>query len=130
MSTTRTELVGDDLVITTSFENSKHEIVEIVPAYGGFFTIAMMRRANKSAGFYFFERDTMRFFRSRVAPGTHHGRVFITSEQFDYQSPRKYTVRAIKDDGTTADLSGFQAFETLAQARSYVKRLYKVTAGV
>lgn len=130
MSTTTTTIVNDELVITTSWPEQPqwNDSVETLNAFGPFHTIDMMKRANESGGFHFFDRDTMRFFRSRVAPGVTHGRVFITSEQFDYSSPRLYTVRALKDDGSTTDLTGFQAFATLAQARSFVRNLYKVTA--
>lgn len=115
----------DLLEIRTVWDNEAWpDNVETIEAYGTFHTIDMMKRANDSAGFHFFERSAMRFFRSRIAPGVVHGRVFITSEQFDYQSPRLYTVRALKDDGSTADLSGFQRFETLKQARAYVRKLY------
>jgi hypothetical protein len=114
------------LVIVTSWPDNPEwpDQVERIEAYGPFHTIEMMKRANDKAGFHFFDRDAMRFFRSRIAPGVTHGRVFITSEQFDYASPRLYTVRALKDDGSTADLSGFQRFDTLRQARAYVRKIY------
>lgn len=129
-SSTDTKLVRADgepdlLEIRTTWDNpAREDSVERIEAYGTFHTIEMIKQANDTAGFHFFSKDAMRFFRSRVAPGVVHGRVFITSEQFDYESPRLYTVRAMKDDGSTADLSGFQRFETLRQARAYVKRIY------
>lgn len=115
----------DELVIVTSWPDQNWpDTEERIEAYGTFHTIEMMKGANNSAGFHFFSKDAMRFFRSRIAPGVVHGRVFITSEQFDYQSPRLYTVRALKDDGSTAQLSEFQQFDTLRQARAYVRRIY------
>ena len=117
----------DMLVITTSWPDNDAwpDTEERVSAYGPFHTIEMMKRANQSGGYPFFEPEAMRFFRSRIAPGVTHGRVFITSEQFDYQSPRLYTVRAMKDDGSTTELCEFQQFETLKRARAYVKRIYE-----
>ena len=131
-TTTTTTLDGDNLVITTRwFDNDGNEkypaTVETIPAYGTFHTIEMMRRHNICQGYHFFDKDAMRFFRSRIAPGVVHGRVFITSEQFDYQSPRLYTVRAMRDDGSTTELSEFQQFDTLRQARSYVRRIYNAS---
>ena len=128
-TTTTTTLDGDNLVITTRwFDNDGTEkypaTVETIPANGQFHTIEMMRRQNEYCGYHFFDKDAMRFFRSRIAPGVVHGRVFITSEQFDCRSPRLYTVRAMRDDGSTTELSEFQQFDTLRQARAYVRRIY------
>lgn len=126
MSTTTTRLVDDMLEITTAWPDNDDwpDQVERVDAHGGFFTLDMMKRADESGRFHFFSRDAMRFFNSRIAPGIVHGRVFITSEQFDRESPRLYTVRAMKDDGSTTELCNFQQFETLAQARRYVRGIY------
>ena len=90
---------------------------------GPFRTITEMKVANADAGRYFFTRDTMRFFRSRIVPGVIAGRIFITSEQFDDSSPRLYTVRVMGDDGDTADVSTFQQFATLDEARKYARSL-------
>lgn len=124
--TTLEQIDGSDyLVIVTSWPDQNWpDTEERIEAYGTFHTIEMMKHHNMCQGFHFFDRDAMRFFRSRIAPGVVHGRVFITSEQFDYQSPRLYTVRALKDDGSTAQLSEFQQFDTLRQARAYVRRIY------
>lgn len=129
-SSTETKMVSidgiDKLEIVIHWDNPAWaDNIEHVEAYGPFHTIEMMKRASWDAGYHFFDKEAMRFFRSRIAPGVVHGRVFITSEQFDYASPRLYTVRALKDDGSTADLSGFQRFDTLRQARAYVRKLYR-----
>src|SRR4051794_21862147 len=84
---------------------------------GPFHTIEAMKRANEDSGRFFFTPGTMRFFRSRIAPGVIAGRMFITSEQFEDSSgeraERRYTVRLMGDDGDTADVSDFQEFATL-----------------
>ena len=59
-------------------------------------TIDQIKAHNKSAGYHFFEYATMRFFRSRVSPTIYQGNgriIFITSEQFTPNGPRRYTVR-------------------------------------
>jgi hypothetical protein len=73
--------------------------------------------ANRLGGWFFFEASSMRFFRSRIADGIHGGRYFVTSEQFDYQSPRLYTVREALPSGRVESVSEFQAFTSLRQAR-------------
>ena len=88
--------------------------------------VDQLKRYNRERGLYYFSPETMRFFRSRVAPGvinTWEGVVFITSEQFDYNSPRLYTARIIREDGTVDNLAGceFQQFENLYHARKFAK---------
>ena len=130
-SETTTELVAGELVITTAWGNPAWpDHVGRVRAFGPFNTIERMKRANEYGGFHFFGPNAMRFFRSRIAPGVYNGRVFITSEQFDHTSPRRYTVRAMRDDGSTTELSEFQQFETLRQARSYVAHVLRTVVSV
>lgn len=88
-----------------------------------YFTIEAIKRANRARGHYFFERDTMRFFRSRVLGGVIAGRFFITSEQFNDRSARLYSVREVNDDGSIDSTSEFQQFETARQARAWAKRI-------
>lgn len=87
---------------------------------------------------HFFDENTMRFFKSRVPwffAGDGKTAYFITSERFDYNSPRLYTVRKII---RTADrqsfygykynidsVSEFQAFKTIATAKRHIERLLK-----
>lgn len=93
---------------------------------GPFHTLDQLKRANERHGHYFFSAESMRFFRSRVAPGVIGGRVFITSEQFqpayEMPEPRRYTVRVAHDDGSICTLSEFQQFATLAQARAFARK--------
>lgn len=92
-------------------------------------SIEQIKRRNKACGRHYFEPETMRFFRSRVAPGVFVGSnatYFITSEQFEFRGKRdarKYSVRKTKDGCTIDDVGGFQAYKTLAQAKAAAKRL-------
>lgn len=101
-------------------------------------TITALKRAFRDAGNHFFEPDTMRFFRSKLARDLHplpDGRVlFITSEQFigsDFiAAPRRYTVRCATfvpvGDGWDVDVSepfGFQHAATLQEARRMMRRV-------
>lgn len=90
-------------------------------------TIAEIRAACAEAGCHFFERDTMRFFRSRVeskhAVQTYRddGEAyrFITSEQFDDNSPRLFSVREVKltPKHEHRTIGEFQAYSTHNAAR-------------
>jgi len=99
---------------------------------GRFKFVSEIKEANRKSGRYFFEADTMRFFRSKVA--TYYvwdGRYFITSEQnvwFDehhqrHAEPRRFSIREAHDDGDIDTVGEFQAWATLAQARQAVNRL-------
>lgn len=93
-----------------------------------FATMAQIRETNKASGRKFFERDTMRFFDSRVHGQVYGGRYFITSERFHGSSgsgPRRYTVRFAKDSGDITTVGEFGQYESLAAARTAAKRLAK-----
>lgn len=88
---------------------------------GPFTTLASLKRRNVEAGYHFFDADTLRFFRSRIAPGVIGGRLFVTSEQFQPShgppEERRYTVRVMHDEGDAGTLGTFQQYRTLRAAR-------------
>ena len=69
---------------------------------------------------HFFSKDAMKFFSSRVVDEVFPSRgkvYFITSEKFDYKSPRLFTVRVLDLESRRIDTIGeFQAYETRTQA--------------
>lgn len=76
---------------------------------------------------HFFDKDTMRFFRSKVYDGfkrTADGVVFITSER-DVMGgePRAYTLRLLDADGDVSTVGDFQAFASLKAAQRALIRL-------
>lgn len=82
-------------------------------------TLNEFMQGNKSAGLHYFDRDTMWFFRSRIVRNSWASDgYFITSEQFDDNTPRKYSIR--KGDLSSfsvASVGEFQAYATLRDAR-------------
>lgn len=90
-----------------------------------FKSIHEVRVANKSSGYFFFSRNTMRFFDSRIESKLYHGRFFITSEQLHGSlgsNPRKYTIRYAKDDGGITPVRGNE-FKSINHARTLLKYL-------
>lgn len=67
-------------------------------------TLADVRTANAYAGMHFFDRSTMKFWKSRIESTLIHGRFFITSEDewaMDGRTPKRiYCVRHANDDAT------------------------------
>ena len=93
-----------------------------------------IRAADDARGGHFFERGAMRFFGSRAPKSGYRGldgRVyFVTSEQFDEFSPRLYTVRAQKPDGSIDTIGKFQGYETARSASAAARRLSRAQEAV
>ena len=87
-----------------------------------------IRAACANAGCHFFERETMRFFNSRVesnyAPEINRDGStayrFITSEQFDDEAPRLFTVREVHltAEHRHATVGEFQQHKTKDDAKA------------
>lgn len=90
-----------------------------------FKTISEVKKANKEIGHFFFEKSTMIFFNSRIESGVLKGRFFITSERFDENSPRLFTLREVDNDGRVNTLGEFQEFNTIQEAKEYLKNHLK-----
>lgn len=83
-------------------------------------TIDRIKDDAKEKGSHFFDRDTMRFFRSRVSSNVYNGLggiYFVTSEQFSSTSRRGYTVR--KYEPKTGDISSVSTFNTLTSSQAH-----------
>lgn len=92
-------------------------------------TIDNLKWANCKIGQHFFDRATLRFFRSRVGMTLHSGpggEFFVTSEQFDdgrgYRAPRLYTVRQAMPDGRVRTVGEFQQYASNSGATAAAKR--------
>lgn len=86
-----------------------------------FSTIEEVKAANAEHGHFFFEPASMRFFDSRILsavyPRQGGGAYFVTSERFDWNSPRLYTLRECLPSGAINTVSEFQEFATADQAK-------------
>jgi hypothetical protein len=71
---------------------------------------------NEQNGGCWFEPDTMRFFGTRIESGIINGRYFITSEQQDGDSPRKFSVRSFDEAGKIDTVGEFHGYDTKAEA--------------
>ena len=108
-----------------------------------FRNMADVKQRNAELGHHFFDADTMRFFQSRVGNTLYCGRYFITSERNEgtyydtrareyvsYDYGRKYSVRKALPTGEIVDVSGFQAFDSRAQAVRFIDQLAKRAATI
>lgn len=82
----------------------------------------MLINHNKNTGHHFFDAATMRGFHSRVQTiPPYRGRVFVTSEKFSWNSPRRYSVREVQPDGRIETIGGFGAFTSRQSAHRFAE---------
>lgn len=92
-------------------------------------TIAEVKEKNREAGQHFFEKDTMRFFDSRIESKVYQGTYFVTSEQFHGlagDGERLFTIREFDYETGKVDTAGntrFQEFTSLEVARERIREL-------
>lgn len=97
---------------------------ELEDGFNYFSSIPALKAAARNSGSHFFDAAAMRFFNSKIEGGMIGGRWFITSEQFDDESPRLYSVRVVtRDMDATPSLQidtvgDFQAYATRAEAKA------------
>lgn len=79
---------------------------------------------SKAVG-HFFDKGAMRFFNSRILSDVFPSTkcvYFVTSEQYDYKSPRLFTVRSF--DLTT------RSIETVGEFQEYATRAQAISAAI
>lgn len=95
------------------------------------YSVEELVEANKDTGGFFFSKDTMRFFRSRVL-----GQVwtlpsswlFITSDM-DFGGVRKYNVREMNVHAHVVAPKEFRKYATAREAMAAAKRLHDMAWG-
>jgi hypothetical protein len=93
--------------------------------YPRFLSIERLKSEVTHGGSHFFDRDAMRFFKSRVNRTLYGGRFFVTSEDNGYDG-RKYTVRFVRQDANghyTMTDTGFQRYSTSRAANNAARAL-------
>lgn len=94
---------------------------------GNFQTICEIKYLNRRNGGHWFDAESMRFFKSRIASEVIGGKYFISSEQFiPYEGnaePRKYTIRIANEKGEISEIGEFQKYLTLRAARKAADKL-------
>ena len=87
-------------------------------------TLAEAKEIYKKTGSHFFDKETMKFFGSRIESGLYKNRCFITSEKNFDGTARFYTVRRFNEDYTNIETIGeFNRIKTIYGAREVVKEI-------
>lgn len=91
-------------------------------------SVTEIRAANRAAGGHFFDRDTMRTFRTRVElrGKVIGGRYFLTSDVLNENDGPVYSVRVASDSGdvrTAGNFAQHSGYRTLAEAERIARAL-------
>ena len=79
-------------------------------------------RANKTTGNHWFDKDTMRWFDSKVYGSVHYGRYFISSEVPPY-SRRRYTIRYADECGRIETIGEVAKYATYTAASKALDKM-------
>lgn len=89
-------------------------------------TITEMKVANRNVGHYWFDKDTMKFWNSKVVSSlyeAHEAVYFVSSERQRETWPAMFTVRKFNKVTSHVETVGrFQQYESIDKARSAAKR--------
>jgi hypothetical protein len=88
-----------------------------------YYTTDQVKRAHEARGGRFFSPANMRAFRSRVGSEVYGGRYFITSEKEKDKSPRRYTVREIRDSADIMTVGKVMQHASWQQARREISKI-------
>ena len=88
-----------------------------------FTCIREIKKANEEAGQHWFSEGAINFFNSKFGRRIYGGRYFISSEAYDYNAPRRYTIREAEEDGTVNTVGEFQEFDNHSQALNRIHQM-------
>jgi len=80
-----------------------------------FKSIAEVKKANKAIGQYWFNKETMAFFDSKIESKLIEGQYFISSEYSPWGG-KKYTIRIVSPIGAVDTVGEFGKYETKEEA--------------
>ena len=87
-------------------------------------TISELKIKNAEAGYFFFSKDTMKFFDSKIESPIYGDKYFITSEKSGFESKERcYTIRQIHEDGQVSTMFSFLEFTTKKAAIQQIKKM-------
>ncbi len=108
--------------MTTTTNPTTTELSMNEPTMPYFWRMYQLENHNRNNGYHFFSPDTMRFFSSRIQSlPPYKGRVFVTSERMNWNSPRLYSVRVIQPSGNIETIGDFGGFTSRQSAHRFAE---------
>lgn len=90
-----------------------------------FKNITEIKQANKAAGFHWFTKATIRFWRTKVVSRVYHGQYFITSEPDVHGNDVRYTIRKASADGSIDTCGEFRGYASKLGATQGILKFHK-----
>lgn len=93
-------------------------------------TIRCLMKANEEAGQYFFTRETMQFFKSRILDGIYkipaeNKILFVSSERMNDSTPREYRVRVFTSKTSKIESLGEETYSSARAAKKVAEECEK-----
>lgn len=88
--------------------------------------VFQIERDALAQGSHWFDLSSMRFFNTRLGQEVFGGRYFVSSEKYNYNAPRLFTVREVTwEDGrmSIGTVGEFQQYRTRGQAQAAARKL-------
>ncbi len=83
-----------------------------------FQSIDEVKDLNQKSGHYFFSKDTMKFFESKIETDLIGGRYFVTSESSSFDDrDRKFTIREALPNGDIKTVGEFGGYKSRHRAK-------------
>lgn len=93
-------------------------------------TISELKIKHANNGGKFFDRDTMKFFSTKIETNIYKSGHFITSEKEGFESTKRmFSVRFIEHDYRISTVGRFGQFKTKQQAVDFIKELKNLNEG-
>ena len=83
-------------------------------------TVTEIKEANKEAGYHFFDRKTMKFFKSKIESKVIQGKYLIISNMYD-EKTKKYMITEALDTGKVNYIT-FDHFNSMGEARTFLNK--------
>jgi hypothetical protein len=85
------------------------------------FTFAQMEKANKTINHHWFDKGAINFFNTVFETSPNRFNLFITSERYNENQPKKYSLRWFNQNNSKVyTLGNIQQFETIDQAQKFM----------
>lgn len=96
--------------------------ITLIKEFKGYTYISCIKQANRDINNYWFDKDTMKSFNCRVLETVYKKQLFISSEKYNYDTDRLYTVRFCDSTGSIGTIGDFNKL-TKYQAEKLIKTI-------
>jgi hypothetical protein len=82
------------------------------------YSIAEMKALSMEKGYHWFDKDTIRFFNTKIISPCDKWNMFVTSERMDEDHPKKYSIRLfVPSTSKVITVGDFHSFDTIEELK-------------